>query len=280
MPTVAVKIFVADPYQEFLIADLLDLDFEAFEQEDDRLVAYIAPSRWDDVKREQIQLWLAAHEQPTAIAEEVIQDENWNRQWEETVGPVAIEPFLIKPTWRDVPKEHEDLILLEIDPKMSFGTGYHESTRLMLRLLPAYLKPGVRVLDAGTGTGILAIAAAKLGAAHVDAFDVDEWSQRNALENVYLNEVHDAVRVYAGGMEVLPAAEYDLTLANINLHVIAGLLEDFAARLVKGGHLLASGILNKDRDGMVGNARQSGFDLVEEEMEGEWWGGAFARRRL
>ena len=278
MPTVAVQIFVADRYQEFLIADLLDLDFEAFEQEDDKLVAYIPTSRWDDVKRERIQLWLAAHEQPTGMTEVVIQDENWNRQWEETVGPVAIPPFLIKPTWRDVPAEHADLILLEIDPKMSFGTGYHESTRLMLRMLPSYIESRARALDAGTGTGILAIAAAKLGAVGVDAFDIDEWSQRNAVENVYLNDVHEVVHVYEGGIDVVPAAAYDVILANINLNVIAGLLDEFAARLDAGGHLLVSGILTKDRDRMLENARENGFEPVEEEVEGEWWSGAFIGR--
>lgn len=276
MSTVALKIFVDDPYQEFLIAELSDLDFDAFEQSDDYLVAYIPSSRWDDVKREHIQLWLADHGQPTSMTERVIQEENWNRRWEETVAPIAIEPFLVKPTWRDVPEEHKDLILLEIDPKMSFGTGYHESTRLILRLLPDYVQEGAHVLDAGTGTGILAIASIKLGAAMADAFDIDPWSQRNALENVYLNEVQDQVHIHEGGIDAMPKAEYDVVLANINLHVIAGLLEKFAQRLPGAGRLLVSGILSKDRDRLVDAAVRKGFSLIEEREEGEWWCAGFS----
>lgn len=277
MRRVALKFFIEDRYQEFLIAELSELDFDAFEQSERSLVAYITASQWDDVKREQIERWLAANEQSTAFTESVIREENWNRQWEETVGPIAVGPFLVKPTWRDVPDEHRDLILLEIDPKMSFGTGYHETTRLMLRMLPPQIEAGMRVLDAGTGTGILAIASAKLGAAHVDGFDVDPWSQRNALENVYLNEVQDVVRIHEGSIDVVPRTPYDVVLANINLNVIIGMLEAFADRLVPDGRLLTSGILTKDRDRLLQAAGEEGFALTDEWEEGEWWCGCFQR---
>ncbi len=279
MRTLALKIFVADPYQEFLIAELSDLDFEAFEQGDDYLIAYIPAPRWDDFKREQIERWLAAHQQPTVLAESIIQDQNWNQQWEETVAPVAVPPFLVKPTWRGVPSQHQDLILLEIDPKMSFGTGYHETTRLMLRLLPQHVSEEDRVLDAGTGTGILAVASAKLGAAHVDAFDIDPWSQRNAVENIYLNRVEEIVTVYEGRIEAVPAATYDVVLANINLNVVVGLMDDFSERLSPGGRLLTSGILLKDRERLLAAALDRGFHCQDEQVEGEWWAGVFGAKR-
>lgn len=275
--TVALKIFVEDPYQEFLIAELSDLDFDAFEQGDDYLIAYIPSPRWDNLKREQIERWLAAHDQSTALIESVVQDQNWNKQWEETVAPVAVPPFIVKPTWHDVPREHEDLILLEIDPKMSFGTGYHETTRLLLRMLPEYVHADTHVLDAGTGTGILAVAAAKLGAVHVDAFDIDPWSQRNALENVYLNGVEDAVNIYEGRIESVPVATYDVILANINLNVVAGLMDDFSARLSTGGCLLVSGILLKDRERLLDAAGGKRIDFCAERIEGEWWAGVFGQ---
>lgn len=273
MSTVALTIYVPDPYQEFLVAELSDLDFEGFEMEDEYLVAYIPSARWDDVKREHIESWLHANDIDAAFTERILDDENWNRQWEETVGPIVVEPFLIKPTWRAAPSEIGELILLEIDPKMSFGTGYHESTRLVLRLLPEFVETGDRVLDAGTGTGILAIAAVKLGAASADAFDIDAWSQQNAAENVYLNGVPDRVTVFAGAIDSVPDVRYDLALANINLNVIIDLLADFSMRLHRGGHLLASGILRKDRIRLLEATRRQGFVLREERTEGDWWAG-------
>ena len=271
MRTIALKILVEERYQEFLIAELTDLDFEAFEDREEYLVAYIPSSRWDNVKREHIERWLAAHDQPVELSEEIIQDENWNKAWEETIEPVAVPPFLIKPTWRDVPPEHNDLIVLEIDPKMSFGTGYHESTRLMLRLLPDHLNEADHVLDAGTGTGILAIASVRIGAGRVDAFDIDEWSQRNAVENVYLNGVQEAIHIYEGSIDVVPSAQYDLILANINLNVIVGLLTRFTERLRPGGRLLISGVLTRDRGRVVEEAESRGLRLRDEREEGEWW---------
>lgn len=274
MPTVALKIYVPDPYQEFLVAELSELDFDAFEMEDDHLVAFISSARWDDVKREQIESWLYANNLDTPFTERILDDANWNQQWEETVGPMVVEPFLIKPTWHEAPTDIGELILLEIDPKMSFGTGYHESTRLILRLMPDYVEQGDRVLDAGTGTGILAVASVKLGARSVDAFDIDTWSQRNAVENVYLNAVQDRVSVIEGPIEAVPKATYDLVLANITLNVIMGLLAEFGIRLRRGGHLLASGILQKDRSRLLDVADTHGFALRTDRAEGEWWAGA------
>ena len=278
MNTVAVKISVPDAYQEILIAELADLDFESFEQHDRHLRAYIPSSRWNDVTRETIILWLAAHELPTRLEEEVIADQNWNREWEETIRAVAVPPFLIKPTWREVPPEHRDLILLEIDPKMSFGTGYHESTRLMLRMLPDTIEAGDDVLDAGTGTGILAIAAVKLGAATAIAFDIDPWSQENAVENIYINHVADRIDLRPGSIELIGERDFDVVIANINLNVVAGLLPVLVEKLSARGALLVSGILIRDRDRLLQTAERRGLSLEREMSENDWWSGCFRHR--
>lgn len=273
--TVAVKIDVPDAYQEFLIAELADLDFESFEQHDRHLTAYIPSSRWNDVARETIGLWLAARDLPTAVEEQVIADQNWNRTWEETIRAVAVPPFLIKPTWREVPAENRDLILLEIDPKMSFGTGYHESTRLLLRMLPDVIKPGHDVLDAGTGTGILAIAAVKLGAATAVAFDIDPWSQENAVENIFINKVEDRIDMRPGSIELVDERGFDVVIANINLNVVAGLLPVFVEKLAVDGVVAVSGILVRDRDRLLQSAERRGLALRTEHTENEWWAGCF-----
>ena len=276
MPTVALTIHIPDALQEFLIAELSDLDFDTFEQHDQFMVAYIPTTRWNDVAREGVEMWMARHGLRTPITEEVIADQNWNRTWEKTVQPVAVEPFLIRPTWHETPPDHADLILLEIDPKMSFGTGYHESTRLLLRMLPDYVESGSFVLDAGTGTGILAVAAIKLGASSAIAFDIDPWSQDNAVENFYLNGVVDRVEMRPGSIELVDEKDFDVILANINYNVIAGLLPNFAGKLAEDGSLLVSGILSRDRDRILTTASRRGLRLRDEREENEWWLGVFA----
>src|SRR5690606_4088964 len=203
MKTVELVLSVPERYHEFLIAELPDLDFESFTAEEDRLAAYAPASRWDQVAREQLERWLRMHGLPERFGERIVPDENWNARWEETIRPLAVGRFLIRPTWASTPPEHADKVLLEIDPKMSFGTGYHESTRLVLRFLPALVRGGERVLDAGTGTGVLAIAALKLGGAAAVGFDVDPWAQVNAVENALLNGVGDRFEVREGSLETV-----------------------------------------------------------------------------
>lgn len=272
MPTIEVTIPVEDDLQEFLIAELSDLDFEGFQQEEDVLRAYLPAARWNDTTREWIEQWLIAQGIEPHLTESVFEATNWNARWEETVRPVAVPPFLIKPTWASIPEEHRDLILLEVDPKMSFGTGYHESTRLMLRLMGGVTFSERRVIDAGTGTGVLAIAAAKCGARRVIAFDIDEWSYENGRENVLLNRVDDVVDVRLGGMDVLSEEEdYDIILANINLNVLLGLLPEFHRRLRPDGLLIMSGMLRTDRSRMSDALTGEGFIVEREREEGEWW---------
>ena len=230
MDTVELTVYVHDVWQDFLIAELSDLDFGVFQQEEDNVKAYIDADQWTAAKRKHVEQWMEAHSLAGVVAERVIPSQNWNARWEESIQPLAIGPFLIKPTWAEMPAAHQDKILVEIDPKMSFGTGYHASTRLVLRFLPSLVKEGDVLLDAGSGTGILAIAAIKLGAAQAIAFDHDPWSQRNAQENLALNKVDDQVTFREGTIETVPEVGFDLILANINRNVLLDLLPVFARK--------------------------------------------------
>ncbi len=282
MRTIELTLPVGEALQELLIARLTDLDFAAFEQEETRLRAYVPAARWSDVHREQIEQWLRRHGIREPLTERVYEPQDWNAAWERTVQPLAVGPFLVKPTWADVPPAHAEKLLLEIDPKMSFGTGYHESTRLALRLLPAldagapHVLSGAHVLDAGTGTGILAIAALRLGAATAVAFDTDDWAFRNATENALLNGVAAQMHVRQGALEeVVPEGEFGLVLANINRGVLLDVLPALARRLSAGGRLVLSGLLRADRARMVGAAAAQGLAVLREETEGDWWAAAF-----
>ncbi len=270
MKYIKLVIGVADEYQETLIAELFDMDFDGFEQQEERIITYIKKENFGISDRERIDQLLAAYPGDGFIeSEEVVADQNWNEQWEQTIQPQTIDRFFVKPTWskESVP---EDKILLEIDPKMSFGTGYHETTRLMLQLLPRVLQKDDIVVDAGTGTGILAIAAIKLGAKQVHAFDIDEWSYRNTQENILLNDVADVITVKQGSTETIPKGkEADVVLANIERNTILELLPDLKTVLKKEGYLLLSGLLGKDKNTIV-NKLKSEFDIIEIPTDKEW----------
>jgi ribosomal protein L11 methyltransferase len=277
MRTIELTIHAEEDWHELIIAELSDLDFDAFLQEDRAVKGYIAAPQWTDVKREYIERLVASLTGSVHIEEQVIEPVNWNRQWEETIRPVVVGTFLIKPTWAERPQGTDEKILLEIDPKMSFGTGYHESTRLALRLMPDHVHIDNKVLDAGTGTGILAIAAVKLGAASTIAFDIDEWAQQNAVENIYLNRVADRVRFREGAIDVIPEDGFDVILANINRNVLLELMPEFEQKLRPNGRLLLAGLLQTDRDRMLEAAAAHHFNCLEEAVEGEWWAAVFRR---
>ena len=268
-----VKLFIRldDRYHDALIAELLELDFQGFEQRDEHLVAYIKKISFDDKTRQRMVKLLDGFSSKGNIeSEEVFEEQNWNQKWEATIKAREIGQFFIKPTWSETEVPH-DKILIEIDPKMAFGTGYHETTRLMLQKLPEIIETGDEVLDAGTGTGILSIAALKLGAATAFGFDIDEWSFSNAHENATLNGVIDRFTIKSGSVETLEAGKkYDVILANINRNVIADLLDVFIEHLKENGKMLLSGLMSNDRSYILNQTGMKNLSLVDESRENNW----------
>lgn len=258
-------------YQEMLIAELLDHDFDGFEQNEDHLLAYIPAQRFNDVTREIIEQWIAG--QPVSArfeGERIYEPQNWNEEWEKTIQPMQVGEFFIRPTWKPV-QTPNGLILLEIDPKMAFGTGYHETTRLMLRMLSSSVKSGISVLDVGTGTGVLAIAALKLGAAHAFGFDIDEWSYDNATENALLNGVSDSFEVKEGSFEVISnKSGYDMVLANVNRNMLLATSSQIVEHVRDGGTLILSGLLDVDEAVILDNPDYDALQLIDRQQENEW----------
>lgn len=258
-------------YQEMLIAELMDHDFDGFEQNEDHLLAYIPAQRFNEVTREIIEQWIAG--QPVTArfeGERIYEPQNWNEEWEKTIEPMQVGEFFIRPTWKPV-STPDGLILLEIDPKMAFGTGYHETTRLMLRMLSSSVKSGISVLDVGTGTGVLAIAAIKLGAAHAFGFDIDEWSYDNATENALLNGVADSFVVKEGSFEVIPEESgYDMVLANVNRNMLLATSSQIVEHVRDGGTLILSGLLDVDEAVILANPDYADLELIDRQQENEW----------
>ncbi len=212
------------------------------------------------------------------ITVHVTEDQNWNASWEKTIRPIRVtDSLVITPSWHEV-QSVDGHIVLVIDPKMSFGTGYHETTRLSLRLLECLLRPSMRVLDVGTGTGVLAIAAAKLGASSVTGSDIDEWAFRNAGENAERNAVSDRVRILQTPVGSVTQTEFDLIVANIQLDVIGELLGDMVSRLTADGVLILSGLFETEKPALSQLLARHSLSISEELAENEWIAIA-ARRR-
>lgn len=254
---------------ERLVADLSEIGAEGFEERDGgTVVAYIPEAVW---KLSEVAIRsLMADYGVTVEAVEYFGDRNWNEEWEATIQPIDVAPFRIRASWHGTPTP-PDRVELIIDPKMSFGTGYHETTRLMLRALSQFVKGGERVLDAGTGTGVLGIAALKLGASTCFGFDIDEWSTDNASENAERNGVEDIFEVVEGDQSVVPDGVYDLVLANINRNALLAMMNDLLSFLAPDGALGLAGLLITDRDDVMKELDSRPVTVVTESTEGEWW---------
>jgi len=270
MNYIKLVIELKEAYQEFLIPELSELGFDGFENHALVLSAYISQKKFDSPLRENVEELLARFPAKANLrSEEVVAQQNWNEQWEQTIQAQQISSFFVKPSWstEEVPSNS---IPINIDPKMAFGTGYHETTRLVLRMLPGLVQNNCAVIDAGTGTGILSIAVVKLGAKKVLAFDVDEWCIQNANENTRLNEVENNISVKKGSTEVIPGqASADLLLANIEKNIIMDSLPDFIAALKKGGDLVLSGLLVDDREEML-KVLPDKMQIKDVRQENEW----------
>ena len=203
---------------------------------------------------------------------------DWTEQWKQGIGAQELGPLTIAPPW--LADRFDPARTIVIDPGMAFGTGEHATTRGVVRLLPAVIRRGDRVADLGAGSAVLAIAAAKLGAAHVAAIELDADAIGNAEENVVRNGVQDRVAVLEGDAEqLLPlVAPVRVVLANIISSVLVQLLPAIARGLAPEGRAILSGILWTERDDMIGVLEGNGWRIEAEDHEDIWWSATIARR--
>ncbi|MEM0961174.1 MAG: 50S ribosomal protein L11 methyltransferase [Bacteroidota bacterium] len=265
-----------EPSQELLIADLADLGFGAFEADSSVLVAYMpAPSWTPDIERAARTSVRQRGIDPGGIRVETVPDRDWNAEWEATLQPIEVGPFVIAPSWTEVPPDLANRRILHIDPKMAFGTGHHETTRVCLRLLADVVPAGGRVLDVGTGTGVLALAALMLGADRAVGVDIDPWSVANGEENAARNGLADRFEVREGSLDVVPETGFDLVICNVIRSIMEPMLAGIIARAASGAPVVLSGLLTSERRAVTERLAASGRRLLKESSEGDWWGGVW-----
>ncbi|HSH50249.1 MAG TPA: 50S ribosomal protein L11 methyltransferase [Bacteroidales bacterium] len=228
---------------EILIAELNEKDYESFEENERGLKAYILKKNFDidAVKKLQVNIL------PNCTINyswKVIKTQNWNQVWEKSFNPIIIENQCVirAPFHTGIPRLKYEII---IEPKMSFGTGHHETTYLMLKTMLELDFNNKTVLDMGCGTGVLAIMAKLKGARNVTAIDINEWAYSNTLENIGKNNCND-INVLQGDASLLVAQKFDIILANINRNILIDDITEYARVLKKNGILLLSGLYDRD----------------------------------
>jgi len=205
-------------------------------------------------------------------------DSEWLYKWQEHFKPSRVgERIVVKPSWEDYEAEKEDLVI-EMDPGMAFGSGLHETTSMCIKALEKYMTPGARVLDVGTGTGILAIAAALLGAGGCLGIDIDSEAVRVASENTAKNGLGDAIAITEGDLTEGIDWDADILVANLMADLVIRLSPDAAKHLRPGGIYISSGILDVKEDTVAAAVRDAGFDILEIMRDGEWRAIAAVRR--
>ena len=215
------------------------------------------------------------------------EDKDWINNWKQYFKPFTVDDILIKPTWETIPEEHRDKLLVQIDPGTAFGTGMHETTQLCIRQLKKAVDSGTKLLDVGTGSGILGITALKLGAKEVWGTDLDENAITAVGENLEANgSSGERFHVLQGNILNDPSVQewagfgcYDVVVANILADVIILLVDEIPVHLKQGGLFITSGIINmKEQAVLDAFAKNPAFEVLEETRQGEW-GAVTARKR-
>ena len=248
---------------EQLVALLNEQGFEGFEEDENNLIAFIPENKFDDTEFAKVIEMFSS----LSYIQSLVENVNWNKKWEDNFEPVLVNNFVVirAAFHQSIPSAQHEII---ITPKMSFGTGHHATTFLMIQQMRELDFTRKSVLDFGTGTGILAILAEKLGAAKILAIDNDEWSITNASENIRQN---DCSKIIIAQYDSVPIEEkFDIILANINLAVIISNLKRIVMASHSGTIVLISGFLKENRTEIIAAIEQNGFNHLSTHQKGDW----------
>lgn len=256
--------------QDLFIGLISDLDFTGIEQNFDLLTLNFPANYYNEKIAEKLQLLLNNLDfEVKEISKETLEEENWNSKWESTLEPVIInENLVITPTSKSDDFSKYKYVI-KIDPKMSFGTGYHATTRLASQLVLDSVVKDSKWLDAGTGTGVLAILASLMGANKIEAFDIDTWSVENTKENLAINNI-DNIDIYKADLNKVELDTFDGIIANMFSNLLIDNMPKLSSSLNYNGILICTGILKYDKLKVLEAAANNGLKLCEELNEDEW----------
>lgn len=251
---------------EILIAELGEKPFESFIETEDGFSAYIQKDVWTDNVLDDICL-LNSPEFTISYTIEEIEQVNWNEEWEKNFDPIDVDGKChVRAPFHPKTAAEFDIV---IEPKMSFGTGHHETTHMMIQHLLDMEVARMKTLDMGCGTAILAILAEMKGAEPIDAIDIDNWCYLNSIENAERNNCHK-ISVYEGDAELLKGKNYDLIIANINRNILLNDMQQYVDCLNKNGVLLLSGFYNEDIPFIDASCTEKGLTFVKKLERNNW----------
>lgn len=264
--------------KEILYAKMAQIGFEGFVEGDDDIQAFIDERSYDADVLNQLIDELAGVNIKVQYRFHRTEDQNWNEEWEKKFNPVVIdERVLIRAPFHDSSSDLECTLVIE--PKMSFGTGHHHTTKLMIRAMAKHSFEGKRILDMGCGTGVLGIFACKQGATRVLGVDNDQWAYENALENVRRNK-SICMDVRLGDVGVLYKEMFDMILANITRNTLVRDMSVYTEHLLEDGLMIISGILAEDVQYVLNEAYRCGLNHLSTGEESNWISLTFSKRNL
>lgn len=252
---------------DVVIAALSEIGFESFEETESGVKAYIQAGEYVENSIEDVPYLKTNDFFELKYSRKLIPEQNWNAVWERNFEPVQIENVSIRAPFH--PKVEGMRYEITIEPKMSFGTGHHETTGLMVAEMLLLNFENKTVLDMGCGTGILAILAAQMGAKKVTAIDNDSWAYTNTLENIARNNTPD-IEVVCGTFDKLKGCTYDTILANINRNILLKDLQHYCQQLSTGGVLLMSGFLDVDLPVMSAACKSMQLTCIDSKSNNHW----------
>lgn len=260
------KVEPIEPTTEILIAELGSVGFESFVENENGVVAYIQKEVWNSDILDDIFV-LNSEEFSIEFEHKEIEQTNWNAEWEKNFNPIQVDDLVsIRAPFHENPNLKYDIV---IEPKMSFGTGHHETTHMMVQHLLNIDVEGKKVLDMGCGTGILAIFAEMKGAQPIDAIDIDAWCYENSIENVERNNCKH-ISVYEGEASLLKGKNYDVIIANINRNILLNDMKTYTDCLNEEGTLLLSGFYKEDIPTIDNEVSKYGLTLKNTIERNNW----------
>ena len=267
MSYIELSLQIEPDFAEIMMAELSELGFESFVETEDGLEAYIQEDLFEDLL---VKNMIESYAERTAIsyAFKKIAKQNWNEEWEKNFQPISIgNDIYVRADFHEAQPSY--LYEIIITPKMSFGTGHHETTSMVMEHQLTISHGGKKVLDIGTGTGILAVLASKLGAKYISAFDIDEWSVENTIENVTLNNAPN-IAVRLGTIEDEPEEKYEIVLANINRNILLQQIPAYVTFMSEGASLVISGFYEADIADIQAVAESVGLKKVAQSSKNQW----------